>query len=1013
MNNLNQAHSNLSNLSNPNLSNPNLSNLIYLNKPLNDKSTYVHFILDNGLKVFLIQDKLNADNAAISMRVNVGYEQDDIDYAGQAHLLEHMLFNGSENYTENEFKSYIKENCGHSNASTSATRTEYHYTIDPNALIKSLEMFGEFFSKPTLSDDCIQRELKAVNSEHEKNIVSDDRIKFMVMKEAMIPDNLYRKFGTGCLETLDKPEIGSKIREFYNKHYSADIMTLAIITPHQIDHLYDVVSNIFGQIPTKSEEGSKIKLSEPFMEYNKSFVGKIIPIKKEHSLTFYWPMEPYSDPIISPMNFLSHLIGNEANGTIHNILYQKQYIKSLGSSIGLSNTAQRLFTLSISLTDLGFENIQTICQTIYAYRNMLLANIENPNMEVLYNELVRQSAYRTDYCVQSSSLDRVQNLTESINEVSGIDISNILIYTKLQKTWNDIKPHFIDALNKMKPTNNLLIIRSFNYTIDDCPQKLKYYPGAQYDMLEINSEQIIELNGDDIFIQNLAQTMKLPPLNKYISTGTNLIDKSKQVLNRLNKYIKLDGQINDIDDIDNSLTKPEKVTNPAYDNITAFVLPTSEYDTPDVNIDVDIYFDIDKLSVESRIKSMLYFSIIKAILNDELYLLETSYSVSIDIASLMEYGIISIGIFGNYEKIDIVFETIIRLLKTNLYSISDQDKTRTAFDVQKLIILSNIKNQKYLSPYLQLGNIKRSIFNKFYISNDEIINCLENLIYEDVINFPNILDVDLTNSTNPINSINSTNPINSINSTKHVDIFIGGNFTEELQYKLLDIIKPLSNSIPDYNTKYHNQISLPINDIRKSFNPNETNNVVSVSMQISHMKSTSDTDIDRYYTDSCCLVILNSIINPHFFSTLRTSESYGYIVSADIKNNSTNLDRSKYYNFMVQSTKPVPEIIERIQKYIISNDALQNITKEQIENIIQSLINNLNSNDESLIGLINKIRSYYIMGSEIFDLKTRLISIYNKLKTSLNTDDLMAFYKNRIVDNNNKIIIGYESNNNQ
>ncbi|MEE3214854.1 MAG: insulinase family protein, partial [Pseudomonadota bacterium] len=64
-----------------------------------DDRDYRVLTLDNGLEVLLVSDP-EADKAAASLNVSVGSAQDPDDLQGLAHLLEHMLFLGTEAYPE-------------------------------------------------------------------------------------------------------------------------------------------------------------------------------------------------------------------------------------------------------------------------------------------------------------------------------------------------------------------------------------------------------------------------------------------------------------------------------------------------------------------------------------------------------------------------------------------------------------------------------------------------------------------------------------------------------------------------------------------------------------------------------------------------------------------------------------------------------------------------------------------------------------------------------------------------
>ena len=206
------------------------------------------------------------ENSAVMLRVNVGYMQDDIKISGQAHLLEHMLFNGTEKYpNENHFSKFVDINNGYSNAYTSDDHTCYHYKVCNEKILESLEIFSDFFINPTLDFNCISREKEAVNAEHCKNLFNDHRLDYEIFKKAMNQKSPFCKFSTGCNHTLqvdndtDNSILGQSIRDFYENYYSANIMTLVIASPIDINEMYDKIKLYFKNITNKKLQPNKNK----------------------------------------------------------------------------------------------------------------------------------------------------------------------------------------------------------------------------------------------------------------------------------------------------------------------------------------------------------------------------------------------------------------------------------------------------------------------------------------------------------------------------------------------------------------------------------------------------------------------------------------------------------------------------------------------------------------------------------------------------------------------------------
>lgn len=131
-----------------------------------------------------------ADKAAASMDVGVGHLSDPENLPGCAHFWyavhasiivdnqltysEHLLFMGTKKYpSENAYQQFLSSNNGMSNAYTAMTSTNYYFDVAPDALEGALDRFSGFFIEPLFNEDCTEREIKAVDSEHKKNLQND------------------------------------------------------------------------------------------------------------------------------------------------------------------------------------------------------------------------------------------------------------------------------------------------------------------------------------------------------------------------------------------------------------------------------------------------------------------------------------------------------------------------------------------------------------------------------------------------------------------------------------------------------------------------------------------------------------------------------------------------------------------------------------------------------------------------------------------------------------------------
>lgn len=263
-----------------------------IEKSQQDAKNYRGLILENGLKVLLVSDPTSVKSAAC-MCVEVGHMSDPTELPGLAHLMEHVLFLGSEKYpNENEFRAFISESGGVTNAQTFADVTKFFFDIVPEKLNEALEKFSQMFIAPLFNEDSIVREISAVNSEHEKNLASDAWRFRMVNKTIASAHHPYSKFSTGSVATLltDPKRIGIDIRKelmaFHKQWYqSGNLMNLSIIGKNSLDELESMARNYFLDGIVNKNVEIPSWTDQVFMDYHMMTKTYIIPIRDSRSMT--------------------------------------------------------------------------------------------------------------------------------------------------------------------------------------------------------------------------------------------------------------------------------------------------------------------------------------------------------------------------------------------------------------------------------------------------------------------------------------------------------------------------------------------------------------------------------------------------------------------------------------------------------------------------------------------------------------------------------------------------------
>ena len=100
---------------------------------------YDSFTLDNGLTVIVHEDR-KVPMVAVNVWYHVGSKNEKVGKTGFAHLFEHLMFNGTENYNSEYFEPFEKIGSTDQNGTTNSDRTNYFQNVPTNALDLALWM---------------------------------------------------------------------------------------------------------------------------------------------------------------------------------------------------------------------------------------------------------------------------------------------------------------------------------------------------------------------------------------------------------------------------------------------------------------------------------------------------------------------------------------------------------------------------------------------------------------------------------------------------------------------------------------------------------------------------------------------------------------------------------------------------------------------------------------------------------------------------------------------------------
>lgn len=207
-------------------------------------------------------------------------------------MLPSSVINGAQ--LQGEYLNYLSRHGGSANAGTYADSTKYYFDITPAKFSNALDRFAQFFIAPLYTEELTEKEINAIESEHQKNLQIDAwRIK-MVSKSLVNKSHPYCKFGTGNKWTLweNTKETGVKIREelinFQNRWYSSNIMGLCVSGRESLDELEEMVLSKFSAVKNKNIEAPHWEPLK-FEGEEQGVLLNVLPVKDTRTICISFP----------------------------------------------------------------------------------------------------------------------------------------------------------------------------------------------------------------------------------------------------------------------------------------------------------------------------------------------------------------------------------------------------------------------------------------------------------------------------------------------------------------------------------------------------------------------------------------------------------------------------------------------------------------------------------------------------------------------------------------------------
>lgn len=223
------------------------------------------FELQNGLKVIMSR-RNKMPIAAVNMTFYAGSKDEEDNKTGIAHLLEHLMFEGSPNMEKGEFDEILNKNGGESNAYTSYDLTGY-YLVLPSSRLE----LGFWLDSDRLTGFGISQESFDVqqNVVLEEKLQTQDNQPYGTLEEEsckrLFKTSGYRWPVIGFKKNIENLKLQDAIN-FFNRFYKASNAVLSIVGDIDYSETEKLVKKYYSEID-RGEIITRKKFNDEYLKY--------------------------------------------------------------------------------------------------------------------------------------------------------------------------------------------------------------------------------------------------------------------------------------------------------------------------------------------------------------------------------------------------------------------------------------------------------------------------------------------------------------------------------------------------------------------------------------------------------------------------------------------------------------------------------------------------------------------------------------------------------------------------
>ncbi|HEV7238030.1 MAG TPA: pitrilysin family protein [Thermoanaerobaculia bacterium] len=293
---------------------------------------YTKFVLKNGLTVLHHEDR-KAPIVAVNLWYHVGSKNEPQGRSGFAHLFEHLMFNGSENFNQDYFKALERVGATDLNGTTNEDRTNYFQNVPKSALDMVLWLESDRMGHLLGSVDQAKLDEQRGVVQNEKRQYDNEpySISEELITKAVWPANHpYSHTVIGSMDDLNAAKLDD-VKEWFKTYYGPSNAVIVIAGDIDAESAKQKAEHYFGDIPP----GPPVAHFDQWIAKRTGSQRQVAQDRVPQARVYrVWNIPGYGTADAAYMNLVSQiLVGDKASRLYKRLVYDDQIATNVASYI--------------------------------------------------------------------------------------------------------------------------------------------------------------------------------------------------------------------------------------------------------------------------------------------------------------------------------------------------------------------------------------------------------------------------------------------------------------------------------------------------------------------------------------------------------------------------------------------------------------------------------------------------------------------------------------------------------